>query len=602
MASGGTSNPSPKAAGSPGGPQGAGTAPAPDTQAQKSATTPTQDCPLQVNKPCDVEKLEVTVLGLADDSSTAAKALQLMTRKVRRLDPVTDVKDRDVLRLLQQYDLIIDTLAEPDAPAIGDPTPAKVMATADYHGRHCSPQAHALVLMEDLYEKETIVKLDPGKASTAIPYQDYNALMSFIDRNPEGGEAFDAVSSVFGMIRALWDRTAERGISIDAKSCGIRARGDGTPKNGQLRALVRIYRKSKWAVGISIPPFGSFTDTKTGAMDVTGERSGSHTQSMSAGGNVFKKETSSEWSGEGTTGEYKHTQRTQLAGDVNAYESSRAVEDGSVTTTFKEEHSRADGREMVNQDGSFTSEDLKERLARATGFEFVISFNDTEVKLGEAIENIKEQINRIIEVIRNFQKLFDAMPKIGWSFSFDVSVFAGKISLEWASVYGPGALADGRYLPVVWDLHGRVDIEIINLTLKVGFGVDLRVLGTGVVAMIEGSLTLMASVGADINIGGDKLVEYIDVETSAVPALEAVASATVLGFTLVEAKLSVDGGIELQDGKLMVSWADKKFDLKGTLVSKEIQLNGYIRRRWWWDKKIDPPKVILEEKPLHEFS
>ncbi|MBW2522814.1 MAG: hypothetical protein JRI23_01500 [Deltaproteobacteria bacterium] len=601
MGNGGGTGPSPSASGSPGGQQGAAPAPAPPTQPQNSATAPCHDCPLQVNKPCDVERFEVKYSGVKHNEDARTDPKTVETRKVRRLEEVSDVKDRDVLRLLQQYDFVIDVLAQPNAPSLPNAEPAEIEVKADYHGRHCSPQNHALILMEDLLEKETQIEYAPGQAKAKLGPHKYHSLMSWIDQRSTTDAAFDSVTSVFGMIRALWDRTDARGISIDAKSCGIRARGDGNAPNRQLRALVRIYRRSKWAVGIKIPPFGAFNDSRAGGWDARGERYGSRSQSASAGFNALSRQTSSEWSGEGALGEYKHTRRTQVGGNVSAYESSRSVSDGSVTRTFKEEYSGQAGREIADTDGSYSTKEIKDRLSYSAGFEFVVIHNETEVKLGEAIEKIKEQINAIIEVIRNIQKLFDKVPKVGWSFSFDVSVFAGTIVLEWGAAYGD-PLANGRYLPVAWEVGGRVDIEIISLTLTVGFGVDVRALGTGVFAMISGSLTLKASVGADINIGGDKVVEEIDVAASAECKLSATAGATFLGMTIADAELSVDGGVELREGKLFVSFTQKKFDLTGELWCKQIQLTGHIRRPILRDKHIDPPKIILPERQIHEFQ
>ncbi|MBI4703211.1 MAG: hypothetical protein HY744_19010 [Deltaproteobacteria bacterium] len=598
--------PGPKPQGSPS--PGGGKPPAPPTQPQKSATQPTQQCPLLAHKPCDVDKLVLEVKGVAEEGT---KQLKLETTKIRRRESVTDVKDKKVLRLLATYDIIIDAIADPQSPANPKATPAEVKGRAYYHGRQCPTQSHALLALTPLshvseLKQGAIIKKQPGASELAIPPTKIFAAHSFIDSapgryGPFRSEAFDAVSDVFGIIKALWDSFHEKELELRADGCGVRAKGDAKAASKALLGLVRLYRKSKWTVGIKIPPLGAFSDERQGSLDVRGVKSGSHEQQTSAGLGYYQNKTSSQHSGEGALGTYQHSQEKQVGGKVSSYEQSRSVKDGSVTRTFEEKHSGGDGRKMVDKDGAITSEDIKERLKRAHGFDIVISHNDTEVQALEAIEKLKNRINQIVKVITDVRNLFEALPQVGWKFTFEVSVFAGQLLLEWEPEYVAGPLAAGRYYPVQWKLRGKIDLQIVEVKLELSFGVDIRALGTGLVLKIEGSLIVAASIAKDINLDFFKPRQVLEVGGSASAKLAVVGYVSVLGKTIADAELSVGGGLEFK-GDLTMEWSTRTFDLKGKLKSKPILLTGYIRRPIWPDKKIDPPKQILAGRDLYAFS
>ncbi|MBW2458712.1 MAG: hypothetical protein JRI68_29710, partial [Deltaproteobacteria bacterium] len=425
MAGGGTSSVSPSATGATGGPQGDGQPPSPPTQDGKSATTPTQDCPLQVLKPCDVDKLELTVKGV-DAEKAAVKTLATLTAtEVVRGDPVSDVEDTGTLRDLQQYDLVIDVLANTKASKAPNNKPADVKVVAEYHGQKCGEQHHARLVVTDLYGHQVKPFTAVGKASITVPSAKAFAPPSWLDQRSDLGKALDSVTTPFGLVKALWECNTPRGLSIAASGCGIRAPGDDGSRNTTLLGLVRIYPKSKWVVGVKIPAFGSFTDKLEGSRDGTGAHSGSRKRSAKVVGDQYQYESSAEWRGDGT--------------------------DGSVTESVKTKYSHADGQESVREGDTVTTQTIEERLSGSAGLAIIVSYNGTEIELGKVVANIKKQLERTIKVITGVRRLFDAMPAVGWKFSFDVSVLSGTIQAEYATKYGDGGiLAAGLYLPVQW--------------------------------------------------------------------------------------------------------------------------------------------------------
>ena len=592
-----------------GSPSAQGNPPPPPTQTQKSATQPTQDCPLKAHKPCDVDKLVLEAEGIDAEEGKSPVKRKLETTRIRRYEKVTDVRSREVKRLLATYDLIIDVIADPLNAKSGG-TAAKVEGKGYYHGRECPTQSHALLTLKplglapELKGKTEIIKKQPGASMVAMPSTSFYAKRSFIDYAPTRDKAktpFDSVTSVFGIIKALWDSFDEKGIELRADACGVRAKEDTKAATRTMLGLVRIYRRSKFSVGIKVPPLGSFKAEKEASVDVRGLEHSSSSREMSGGFNYYKDERKSEVSGSGALANYSHTGQTQRGGDVRAYEQSRSVENGSVTHGFKEQYSGRDGRAMGNTDGTITNQDIKDRLSRAHGFEIVIAHNDTEVEALDALKQLKEMVNKIVKAVTDVKALFDKVPQVGWKFTFDVSVFTGNIIFEWWPDYVKNKLANDRYWPVQWQLKGSIKIEIINIELTVSFGVDARALDSGLVVKVEGTIGLKASLSKDINMDFFKPKQVLGVEADADAKLAVVGYVSLLGKTLADAELSASGGLKLK-GDLTLEWATRTCDLKGKLESKPIELNGYIRVPWWFDKRIDPPVTLLKGKPLYTFT
>ena len=570
--------------------------PAPATTQGASVNKPTQECPRNAKHPCDVNKLMLNVTG-KDKEGT--KVLKLETTKVRRLEAVTDVKDNHALTLLKTYDLMIDCLADPNAGSRPNAKPAHIAGRAYYTSPDCETHSHSLLTLIPLGTRDLTILKEPGASQIEMPSHKFFAMDSYIDHINKRKEAFDNAASVFGIIKSFIESVFGYVAEVDlrADACGKRARGDGGNLNELLFARVRIFRTSKWAIGLKIPPLGSFKAEKAQTVDVHGISQTKTSSEASAGFNAVKTSQSSTVSGEGALGTYKHTQDTQVLGNVNSYEASRKVKDGSVTTGFEEKHSKSDGRSMENTDGEITTDEIKERLSRESGFDLIISIDDHEIEVLEGIKKIKELIKTICEVITDVRKLFDKVPQVGWKFTFDVSVFAGSITAECAPEYVEGVKANGRYYAVQHKFNGSIEIELFMISIGVSFGVEARALDSGLVLKVEGKLTLKCKISKDIHLDFFSPKQEFEVKADATAKLAVVGYVSLFGKTIADAELSVSSGLEFK-GKFEAELSTRKFDLHGKLKTKKIELSGFIRSDWWFDKKIDPPKVLLPEKEL----
>lgn len=549
--------------------------------------------------PCDVDTLLLEVTGQDYDEKT--KSLRLEVKSPKRFDLVTDVKDRDARSLLKSYDILIDCLADPRSAA--ESKPAEIVASANYVGLKCATQAHALLTLTDLEKETTVSKHLPGAGECKIAPTKFFATKNFFDQfNINREQTFD---SVFGLIRGIFTiiLNDRHGIKVRAESCGVRAKTDTKRPNYRLVGLVRVIPKLKLAVGLKIPKLGSFKHERKSDTDARGTSSSRETE-KSAGFNYYKDKTTSASSGAGVLGTYEHTKEKQVGGEVESYKLSRDVNDGSVTKIFEEKHSKSVGQTMTDKDGTVTQTDIKERLKRASGFDLVIIYNDTKIERKEQIEKIKKMIDDICRVVTGVKDLFNKLPQFGWKFSFDVSVLAGTVNLELSTQYVADVKAGGRYYAVEYKLKGSIEIKVIDLSLSLSFGIDIRALDSGIVAMVEGKLTVEASISKDIDMGFLSPKQEFGIPAKTTAKLSVVGYVSLLGKTLADAELSVSTGMEFADGKLIIDLAaSPKFDLKGTLKIKDVELSGYIRVPYWFDSKIDPPVTLVHGcDPLYTFK
>src|SRR5262249_11833516 len=153
----------------------------------------------------------------------------------------------------------------------------------------------------------------------------------------------------------------------------------------------------------------------------------------------------------------------------------------------------------------FDTEVLKE-LDKQGSIALIIARNgrEFEKELGGPHKSIKEMIVdgliKGVETIAKAIETFNKLPQLGWKFEFSLSFFAGTIALEWSPKALPGPIADGRYYPVGLKVVGKIAMDIIALEASLSFGVDVRALGTGIVAKIEGKAGLKVAVETEIKL------------------------------------------------------------------------------------------------------
>jgi len=368
-------------------------------------------------------------------------------------------------------------------------------------------------------------------------------------------------------------------------------------------ALVRIHRRDKWAIGVKIPPLGSYKDEL--------KPDGARESTMTYGLPGLRRETKTERNyNDGGLGSNPKGTRDLVERQVTL----STTGDGRQQTT-----------ERINRFGNaergkrFGSKELKERLSKVNGFDVALSRNDREIGLEELITNSREllegakvayehrglALQQLKKSVQNFaaaigaiQDLFSKVPKMGFYFEFKLSVFAGSLVFEWAPAYRP--LSGGRYYPVETEYKFKIAMEIINLQLTLGFGIKCYAAGTGFKASIEGILKFKIAVEKEFA-GDDSQRAKIEVIGTCDGALQPILHVSILGWTVTEAKAAVQSGLEFK-GYLAISKAAGEFGLKGVVKSKPVILTASFYTGWWGGTKTMDPYTLLNGAVIYTFK
>lgn len=484
--------------------------PPPPTQARRSTLRPTQRCPFQPPRPCDVDSLTLVVRG----GDEAGAERELTTRRSRRRDPVPDVLEREARRLLASYDLVIDVIADPPGAR-----PATVAGRAGFHGRACPIEAHPRLSLTPLARAEPPqVEHQPSAHELVLPATHFHAPSSFLDHDPSQPDdnPFDRITGVFGIIKAAWDSLTPACVELRADGCGVRDTGDARAATHGLLGLARIYRRSKWSIGMKIPRLGS----------------------------------------------------------------------------FERERSFSPG---------WRAREPSEHDEEPEGLDLVVTYNDTELEVGKTVEKVLAHLGTIRAGLTDLRKLFKMVPQVGWKLSVEASLFSGTLAYTCAAEHVEQPLASGRYYAVQWVHELTLEMVLIELELTLSFGLEARAAGAALVLKIEGSLSLEAGIGATVRLDLASPSRRLEVRAEAGAELRIVGYVSLLGKTLADAELSVGGGLKLDDAEVVIEPGARAFDFKGKLLSKSIEVNGYIRAGWFADRRLDPVELMAEEV-LHTFG
>jgi hypothetical protein len=585
-------------------------APPPKTQSQSQVNKPVQGCPLQAEKPCDIDKLEVDVEIQGEDESESPR--KLAVTKKRLTEAVTDVKSSAVVALLKRYDMVIDVCAGYTSREDAYPkNRLKIKAKIEPHGRECPVQQHPMIVvkpfsadgkkpkkMDELPPEGIVVK------GTSWGPKGFLAL-SF---GPDMGIDQQGLGLLFGIIRSLWPLSNPNAIEIRGDSCGKKSKAAGTPPNHSLTCLVRIFRKDVISIGIKLPPLGSYKHERSGT--VTGEKEFERKTEYQMGNR--SGESGKSGHGEGRHANFEQYDERWRGASGTRTETSRE-DHGWVKKTESHQYSDRQGAKIEVYKGNFALE-VREELKKKGPIALVIKRNDREFEKelfgGEGggkkalVEKILDGLVKAAEAISKGIEVLQKAPQLGWKFSFSISLLAGSIALEWQPRYQKGPIANGRYYPVGLRANGKIGMEVVNLSASISFGIEAVALGTGLVVKVTGTASLKVPLDCEIQL--EEWRPKFEVFLKPQASIEAVAKgyATVLGYTLVDAQVSAALAFSMDDGKLEIT-PHRAVELKGHLKREDVEIKGYLNVPvCWWTKrkKIDPPIVVYRGAIIHTFG
>lgn len=568
--------------------------PPPATQAQKQVAQPVQECPFKAAHPCDVDKLTVEV----QTGSDPAKKLEVKWGRTN--DPFKDVKNSGAVAALRAYDMVFDVLGDYPSRENGAPKgKVKISARAEWHGRKCAYQAHPLLIMHPGGE---VAELPPAGLivkGTEIPAKQFYAQ----PWKKDFGIASKGMGALFEIIKSFWPFTDPKLIEITAYSCGFRARGDGGQQRRKLLALVRIFRNDTYTIGIKLPPLGSYERERAGI--ITGDKKRTAKDEYSYGFGHGRGSTESTTKG-GANYEYTETRWRGSQGTSTGVSSKS--KDGQTTRELTQQQSGSQGTKTTDEGGHLRTEVEKE-LHKQGPIALIIKRNDRDFEkelFGGEKKSLKQMLldglSKGIEDLSKAIEMLNKVPQLGWKFTFSASLFAGEITVEVSRKALDKPLAEGRYYGLRWEVMGKISMDLISIEAALSFGIDMKAAGTGLIAKIEGKLALKVPVSAEFTLEERKPKVEVKLEPEASFKGTATAQASILGWSLIDAKISVKVAVTLDEGKLVID-ANKGLTLKGVLKRKKIELTGHIKAPFMRaPEAIDPPKVLADEIIIHKFD
>jgi hypothetical protein len=568
--------------------------PAPPAHPTAPVNSGTETCPLKAKHPCDVQKLELVTTVVNDETKTC----KLATTKKLRGSPTPGIKDHEIVELLQRYDLVQDGIG--GYPSREDAHPrelTKIKAHSEIIGRSCSTAEHPLLVVKPLTHASEVPPAGIMKKGQDWGPEELYANGVSLDVGVGGS----GIMVLFELIRSIWPLYKPKLLEIRAASCGVRPAGAGGAPIHDLVALLRVFRNDQWIFGIKIPPLGEYKHQRSAT--VTGLRETKRETEYSGGFGHWQGKDERSTSGTGVLQNSEHKRTTFAGSEGRQTTHSREVENGSVHTRTTKQ-TGAHGVAMDKEDGHVKLSKLHGELEREGRFSLVLKRNDRDWSkvLGGPHKDLKtmifEGLEKGLQAIEKAIELFNKMPQLGWKFTFNVAILEGTIGLEWAPKLKEAPVLD-RYWPVEIEVCGAFDLEVINLSIELSFGLDARALGSGVVAKISGSMGIKVPLSCEVTINHLRPKVEILLKPQASVALTAVGYASALGWSIIDAQLSVSAALIMPDGKLEVS-LHHGVELKGTLMTTPIQLKGYYKGPFGGLHQLKPVQ-ILRGYELYKF-
>jgi hypothetical protein len=366
-----------------------------------------------------------------------------------------------------------------------------------------------------------------------------------------------------------------RQFSVAAYSCG---RGNPPTTRGVqvFNTLVRVYRESKWFVGVYVPPLGAISAsrgdmTRVQSKTVRGRQVVTSTRTTTNGDDSRAVTNIRANGGSATTVKIRETSGNRTTNYVGQNIDSYSAAVGGKSPRVRTSSKKVTGRysQTVEQEAST----LRAKLAaRASEFEFKIIHNkrdlaETSAEIRKIIAAAKKGHGALRDVFNN---LFQP-PSVcfGWSVSGSASVLNVSFGVGW-SVSNPSSedqklLADGRYAPVKRGAAVYLVGDVFQVELEAKFGIEVAAAGTGFGAFVYAKADAAVGVDIQIDMGGVKNEVPITGEINFVVGGEAYVSA--FGYAIAEATLTASTGIVLEGGTFLVK-PENGFWLKGIIQLK----------------------------------
>lgn len=555
------------------------------TEAPKATTKP---CALCVLKPCDVQEIVI----FANVHGDKPKMRKLATTKVLRSGPSPKGVSASAASALKVADLVIDVVASYPSPK--DPKPVEkvaVQCNATYMGK-CSLQVHPLVTMTATSPAIDGSNSEQTFKSLPTTPEEYYAKSTNLDFNPSGGK----IGVLFELIASMWPGHDVTQVFFLAQGCGVWPAGYTNPPNVQLWGLIRIFRKDKWSISLSIPPLGKYEYEKSKTKNfATGEVESSKSTSKKWGneqskttattttskdGNVVTKKSGENW--KGSSGEKYSNEKGQ-------------TNDGAPTYHSKEQSTSGPGLEVASAGGHLFQWLLPEEIKKPTGVKLVVKRNGKEIEILETVKKVIEAIKNIAEIVKTALDAIKRIPQFGWKITLSIAVLEGSLEGEWGPIMTDKVI-EQRYLPVETYFSLIIKFKLFEISLDLSFGFDADI-GLGTKFILKAGLTCSLNVPLEANIVNTHEPITIALKPEATFRFNAKLEVSVLGWSLINAQANLDGGLSAEGKVVFDPTSGPK--LSGELKRKKIVFSASFKRA---GGDLYPYKnELVPEKPLASF-
>lgn len=532
--------------------------------------------------------------GGGDAAPPAKKSIVAVAKRTLRLDAPPKAVPEDVRELLATYDMVIDVVAGfrdkdnaqktiDNSKSFEDMTEdervtaseasegaVRLSASSTYH-TGCTRRMHPRMRLMGMPTPEELPK-ELVKRAMKLPSQRFHAMPMDLDMfNHKKG-----LDVLFQFFRYLFGSPGAKQLIVTAQSCGSRPPGEGNP-NLTLSALVRIYRKDKWAVKVGLPALGvgKYEETKYSS----GQNKGHSTETSAKATLGHDSEATKTTTYEGPKGTSTTTTTT-------------SVQDGVSTKDTRKDGTREDGTAY----GSHALEITDQDLVKDPGFSVIIERNGKKCDLTALVtlaKEIAEDIKNWRKVVEDTLKALKAGPQIGWKLSLTLSFLEGSLKVEWEPETGEPI--EGRYWPRTNKWSVDVDLMLLNLAVEVSFGIELRIWKIAeFVAKVYFKASGKLSTKFNCTSGKDEHGAKRQVELLIKGELGLTAEVSVVGLSLVDLGASVEAGIKVVSTLGLSQEKGLYFEMRGDLTEAVAKAHVYIAFGITWKKKF----TLWNEKPL----
>ena len=372
----------------------------------------------------------------------------------------------------------------------------------------------------------------------------------------------NALAAIMKFLRMGFSIIHPMDLSIRLSTCGRKDQRMVHP--AELVALVRVYRDVQFGIGFRIPAFSKTEHTETGNVILKNKETTTKTQAMDWEDGFGKKKVTEREDGNRPTSKTEERQRFQIYLKMNDLEL-------NLMEIYEQ---------SLSKFGDVPYEKLISGGASKTSYGALLKkykFIWTLAKLAGGTRKAWESFYGAINTFLNAMK---QAPQLGYKLTCEVSFLEGNLEAGLSMVQGaPNAKLppeiSKRYVPTKWKFKVGISVVIVAAKIEASFGLLLQIPGMGklearVVGQVTGSIELKGFEAEFVK--GEETEKKSGISGKVCGRLFAVAALETWFLTMKE-EIGIEAGLQID------------FELKWKTDGTEHELKIYtLPVQWYWVK------------------